>query len=147
MKKSKILFLDKQVFMVMTAMLWGLFLTACGQEAVVQNDTEEISDFQFEVEDVYAISKDVYTLSGDGGVIVTGYVQRGTLKAGEKAVLIKEDGTKLEAYVEMLEVYDHEKDDTVFADEVGEDTPVGILLSGLEKEQVDIGDLLVNSGE
>lgn len=113
----------------------------------MQNDTEEISDFQFEVEDVYALSKDVYTLSGDGGVIVTGYVQRGTLEAGEKAVLIKEDGTKLEAYVEMLEVYDHEKDDTVFADEVGEDTPVGILLSGLEKEQVDIGDLLVNSGE
>ena len=47
----------------------------------------------------------------------------------------------------MLEVYDKEKDCTVFTDEVGQDIPAGVLLSKLKKEQVDAGDLLMNGGE
>lgn len=47
----------------------------------------------------------------------------------------------------MLEVYDQEKDCTVFTDEVGQDIPAGVLLSKLKKEQVDAGDLLMNGGE
>ncbi len=47
----------------------------------------------------------------------------------------------------MLEVYDKEKDCTVFTDEVGQDILAGVLLSKLKKEQVDAGDLLMNGGE
>lgn len=140
MKRRGILVYIKQEILFVTMLFMLLVLTACRQKSAEQNDKEETLDFQFEVEEVYAVSE-------GGSVVVTGYVQNGIMKVGDKAVLVKEDGTKLETRVDMLEVYDHEKDCTVFTDEVGQDTPVGVLLSGLEKEQVDVGDLLMNSGE
>lgn len=140
MKRRGILGDIKQKILFVAMLLMVLVLTACSQESAEQNDKEETRDFQFEVEEAYAVSE-------GGSVVVTGYVQNGIMKAGDKAVLVKEDGTKLETCIAMLEVYDQEKDCTVFADEVGQDTPAGVLLSGLEKDQVDAGDLLMNSGE
>lgn len=140
MKRRGILTYSRQRTLLVAMLLMFFLLTACGRESVEQGNKEETQDFQFEVEEAYAVTE-------GGSVVVTGYVQNGIMKAGDKAVLVKEDGTKLETCVEMLEVYDHEKECTVFADQVGQDTPVGVLLSGLEKEQVDAGDLLTNSGE
>lgn len=111
-----------------------LVLTGCGQQPVVQKTNEET--FQFEVVDVFA-------LLDDSGIVVTGYVRSGTMRTGDDAILVKEDDTTLEIRIGKIEGYDSQTQSFMFIDEVGVDIPVGVLLEGLKKEQVDIGDKLI----
>lgn len=113
-------------------------LTGCGRNMADSDKAQEkespLYSFEFRIEDTYALTI--------GGVVVTGYVQSGTMHAGDSAWLFKEDGTILETSVKALEIYDKEKEAAIMTEEVKEGIPAGVLLEGLEKEQVDIGDVL-----
>lgn len=127
----------KIIFLTILAVL--SFMTGCGQAVTGSGGTSEEQSrsygFEFQVEDVFALTT--------GGVVVTGYVQSGTMRTGDGAWLVKEDGTALETGVEGMEIYDKEKEGTIYTEEVSEGIPVGVLLRGLEKDQVDIGDRLL----
>ena len=119
-----------------------LAMTGCGQETTKQGDGRndgQTSDFEYEVEDVFALI--------DGGVVVVGYVQSGTMHTGDSVWLVKEDGARIESSVLQMELYDSQSGSYLHPDEVGEGTPVGVMLEGLEKDQIDIGDLLVGNEE
>lgn len=128
----------KRIFAAMLLMI--LLMTGCGQQPVEQKTIEETDIFQFEVADTFA-------LSDGSGVVVAGYVRSGIMRSGDTAVLVKEDGTTLEVKIGSMESYDSQTQGYVIIDEVGVDIPVGVLLEGLEKEQIDIGDILTNSKE
>ncbi len=134
MKRVRILVLFSAVLLMV------MVLVGCGRQIEEPKSAEEIDTFEFEVEDVFA-------LLDDRGVVVTGYVQSGIMKKGAAAVLVKEDGTTIEVMVGTLETYSPQTDSYIHPSEVGTGVPVGVLLEGLEKEQVDIGDLLTNSEE
>ena len=125
-----------------TVLVMFLAMTGCGQETtkpVDDRNDRQISDLEYEVEDVFALI--------DGGVVVVGYVQSGTMRTGDSVWLVKEDGTRLESSVLMMELYDGQSDSYLHPDEVGEGTPIAVMLEGLEKDQIDIGDLLVGNEE
>lgn len=134
MKRVRILVLFTAVLLMV------MVLVGCGRQMVEPKSAEETDIFEFEVEDVFALL-DV------SGVVVVGYVQSGIMKTGAAAVLVKEDGTTIEVRVGMLETYSSQTDSYIHPSKVGTGVPVGVLLEGLEKEQVDIGDLLTNSEE
>ena len=134
MKRNKI------IFAAVLAIL--LAMTGCGQETTKQSNgqvDEQIPDWQYEVEDVFTLI--------DGGVVVVGYVQSGTMHTGDSVWLVKEDGTKIESSVMQLELYDGRTESYLHPDEVSEGTSVAVMLEGLEKDQIDIGDLLTGNKE
>ena len=119
-----------------------LAMPGCGQETTKQGDEQndgQISDLEYEVEDVFALI--------DGGVVVVGTVQSGTIRTGDTIWLVKEDGTKIESSVLQMELYDGWTESYLHPDEVGEGTSIAVMLEGLEKDQIDIGDLLVGNEE
>ena len=125
-----------------TVLVMFLAMTGCGQETtkpVDDRNDRQISDLEYEVEDVFALI--------DGGVVVVGYVQSGTMRTGDSVWLVKEDGTRLESSVLMMELYDGQSDSYLHPDEAGEGTSIAVMLEGLEKDQIDIGDLLVGNEE
>ncbi len=79
----------------------------------------------------------------DEDVVVTGYIESGTVKMGDKAVLVKENGTKYETSIGAIEAYSAETDSVGAVDEAGEGMAAGVLLEGLKTDQVDAGDLLL----
>lgn len=129
-KNRKILFL--------TMLTVFSFLTGCGQTVAqsgkVSGNEIPSCGFEFKVEDTFALTI--------GGVVVTGYVQSGTMCTGDSAWLVKEDGTMIETGVAAMETYDAGKKSVVSTEEVGEGITAGVLLEGLEKDQVDAGDIL-----
>lgn len=134
MKRKKIIFA--------TALIMLLLMTGCGNGATDQGDDQndaQISDLKYEVEDVFALI--------DGGVVVVGYVQSGTMRTGDSIWLIKEDGTKIESSVLQMELYDSQSDSYLHPDVAEEGTPIAVMLEGLEKDQIDIGDLLIGNDE
>lgn len=119
-----------------------LAMPGCGQETAKQgNDLNDaqISDLKYEVEDVFALI--------DGGVVAVGTVQSGTIRTGDTIWLVKEDGTKIESSVLQMELYDSQSDSYLHPDVVEEGTPIAVMLEGLEKDQIDIGDLLIGNDE
>ena len=124
------------------ALVMLLAMTGCGQETTKQVDDRndgQTSDLEYEVEDVFALI--------DGGVVVVGYVQSGTMRTGDSVWLIKEDGTRIESSVLQMELYDSQSDSYLHPDVVEEGTPIAVMLEGPEKDQIDIGDLLVGNKE
>lgn len=136
MKRVRIL-ADRIKKVLFTAVLFMVVLAGCGQQMAEPKSVEETDSFEFEVEDVFA-------LSDGSGVVVVGYVQSGIMKTGAAAVLVKEDGTTIETVIGTLETYSAQTESYIHPSEVDTGVPVGVLLEGLEKEQVDIGDLLTN---
>ena len=102
-----------------------------------QDDTDEENEyiFEFQVDDVFLLF--------DEDVVVTGYIESGTVKMGDKAVLVKENGTKYETSIGAIEAYSAETDSVGAVDEAGEGMAAGVLLEGLKTDQVDAGALLL----
>ena len=129
------------LFLTMLAML--SVLTGCGQSVTQSDEAPDneslLYSFEFQVEDAYALTI--------GGVVVTGYVQSGTMCTGDSAWLVKEDGTVLETGIAGMEIFSKEKDGTIFVERVEVGIPTGVLLEGLEKDQVDAGDILLGKGK
>lgn len=140
MKRVRILADSKKKVLFTAVLLMVMVLAGCGQQMVKPGAAEETGTFEFEVKDVFAL------LDGSG-VVVVGYVQSGIMKTGAAAVLVKEDGTTIEVMVGTLKTYNLQTESYIHLSEVGTGVPVGMLLEGLKKEQVDIGDLLTNSEE
>ena len=90
-------------------------------------------DFEYEVEDVFSLI--------NGGVVVVGYVKNGTMQVGDKAWLFKGDGTKLETRIGQMET--RRAGQMVPLKKVSDGGPAGVLLEGLKREQVEIGDRIV----
>lgn len=83
---------------------------------------------------------DVFTITSRG-TVVTGTVESGVICVGDKAVIVKEDGTELETEVMLIEMFRQTMD------EAKEGDSVGIQVDGLEKNQISVGDKLVVGGE
>ena len=131
----------KQIILV-AILVMLLAMSGCGQETTKQSNDRndgQTSDLQYEVEDVFALI--------DGGVVVVGTVQSGTIRTGDTIWLVKEDGTKIESSVLQMELYDSQSDSYLHPDVVEEGTPIAVMLEGLEKDQIDIGDLLIGNDE
>lgn len=98
MKKTVVLSYSQKKYFFTVMLLIILVVTGCGrkvdndntdtmllieqEEAIEENDKEddkenekEVAAFQFEIEDAFG-------LTDGGGVVVTGYVQSGTMRAG-----------------------------------------------------------------
>lgn len=108
----------------------------------VEQEEEDEFLFRFVVRDAYEISEE--------GTVVTGFVYRGTMRAGDAALLLKEDGTVFEVRVKQMEVKDEEADAVVTADEVvgtEEGMPAGVWLEGIESRQIDNADILLGIEE
>lgn len=108
----------------------------------VEQEEEDEFLFRFVVRDAYEISEE--------GTVVTGFVYRGTMRAGDAALLLKEDGTVFEVRVKQMEVKDEETDAVVAADEVvgtEEGMPAGVWLEGIESGQIDNADILLGIEE
>ncbi len=140
MKRVRILVEHKKKVLFTAVLFMVMVLAGCGRQMAEPKPAEETDSFEFEVEDVFA-------LSDGSGVVVVGYVQSGIMKTGTAAVLVKEDGTTIETVVGTLETYSAQTESYIHPSEVDTGVPVGVLLEGLEKEQVDIGDLLTNREE
>ena len=119
-----------------------LAMTGCAQGTTEQSGDQndgQISELEYEVEDVFALI--------DGGVVVVGTVQSGIMRTGDTVWLVKEDGTKIESSVLQMELYDGQSDSYLHPDEAEEGTPIAVMLEGLGKDQIDIGDLLTGNNE
>ena len=92
-------------------------------------------DFEYEVEDVFSLI--------NGGVVVVGCVKNGTMQVGDKALLLKGDGTKIETRIRQMET--RRAGQMLPLKKVSEGNPAGVLLEGLKKEQVEVGDRIVSS--
>ena len=90
-------------------------------------------DFEYDVEDVFSLI--------NGGVVVVGSVKKGAMQVGDKAWLLKGDGTKIETRIGQMET--RRAGQMVPLKKVSEGEHAGVLLGGLKKEQVEIGDQLV----
>ena len=113
-------------------------------EAEGSEATQEEDEFlfRFVVRDAFEISEE--------GAVVTGFVYRGTMRAGDAALLLKEDGTVFEVRVKQMEVKDEETDAIVAVDEVvgtEEGMPAGVWLEGIESGQIDNADILLGIEE
>jgi len=82
--------------------------------------------------------EDVFTIQGRG-TVVTGRVERGTLKLNEEVEIVGLKETK-KTVVTGLEMFRKTLDETVAGDNVG------VLLRGIEKDQVERGQVLAKSG-
>lgn len=140
MKRVRIGADSKKKVLFTAVLLMVMVLVGCGQQMKEPKSAEQTDTFEFEVKDVFAL------LDGSG-VVVVGYVQSGIMKTGAAAVLVKEDGTTIEIMVGTLKTYNLQTESYIRLSEVGTGVPVGMLLKGIKKEQVDIGDLLTNSEE
>ena len=90
-------------------------------------------EFEYEVEDVFSLI--------NGGVVVVGNVKKGTMQVGDNAWLVKGDGTRLETRIGQME--SRRAGQMVPLKKVSEGEHAGVLLGGLKKEQVEIGDRIV----
>ncbi len=90
--------------------------------------------------------QEAYEVSIDGSV-VTGVVYSGTIRAGDTAFLVKGDGSIFEVTVKEIEINDEEAGMIVKTKEAGEGMPAGVLLEGIESDQIDNADVLVGVEE
>lgn len=90
-------------------------------------------EFEYEVEDVFSLL--------NGGVVVVGSVKKGIMQVGDKAWLLKGDGTKIETRIGQMET--RRAGQMVPLKKISQGEHAGVLLEGLRKEQVEIGDRIV----
>lgn len=88
-------------------------------------------DFRFEVEDVFSIA--------GRGLVVTGIVQGATLKQGDCLTFTGTDGVARKCTAKAIETF------RKMLDTAPPGTNVGILLSGVERSDVDKGIVLVKA--
>ena len=91
-------------------------------------------EFEYEAEDVFSLL--------NGGVVVVGSVKKGTMQVGDKAWLLKGDGTKIETRIGQMET--RRAGQMVPLKKVSQGEHAGVLLEGLKKEQVEVGDRIVS---
>lgn len=96
-------------------------------------------NFEYEVEDVFSLK--------NGGVVVVGHVKSGTMHTGDKAVLLKGNGIRLAIDTRIGQMETRVAGQTVPLKKVSKGEPAGVLLEGLKKEQVDIGDRIVSANK
>lgn len=105
-------------------------LAGCGsKEADEETNQEANVKGDMLIDDVFKIT--------DRGTVATGTVESGKICVGDKAVLIKEDGTEIETEIVALEQF------RKLIEEANEGEIVGAQLEGVEKEEVDRGDRLI----
>ena len=151
------------VTMLAVTIAIAMTITGCGQTAGENENGENFSvepesekdtppSVEQEEEDEFLfcfVVRDAYEISEEG-TVVTGFVYRGTMRAGDAALLLKEDGTVFEVRVKQMEVKDEEADAVVAADEVvgtKEGMPAGVWLEGIESRQIDNADILLGIEE
>ena len=96
-------------------------------------------DFEYEVEDVFSLI--------NGGVVVVGSVKNGTMQVGDKALLLKGNGIRLALKTRIGQMETRRAGQTVPLKKVSKGEHAGVLLEGLKKEQVEIGDRIVSRKE
>ena len=94
-------------------------------------------NFEYEVEDVFSLV--------NGGAVVVGHVKSGTMYTGDKAWLLKKDGTKLGTRIMQMET--HGATGMMPLKKASKNAAAGVRLEGIQKNQVDIGDHLMTYTE
>ena len=98
------------------------------QEGTPEEDQKTVV-FLLNIEDVFALTVP--------GAAVVGTVESGRVRTGDTVYVVKADGTELETCILGIEAFDGMTDEAIEGDSVG------ILLDGLEKEEITPGDQLV----
>ena len=103
------------------------------QEENISGSVEEETNNNYS----FLLNVQVVVQVGDRGTIVTGVIEKGTIKEGDVVQIIGNNKEKLDAEVKYLEVSSKSVEEAV----VGEN--VGIFLKNITKEQVEVGQQLV----
>ena len=98
------------------------------QEGTPEEDQKTVG-FLLNIEDVFALTVP--------GAVVVGTVESGRARTGDTIYVVKADGTELETCILGIEAFDGMTEEAIEGDSVG------ILLDGLEKEQITPGDQLI----
>lgn len=109
-------------------------------EAPAADDGKGTSSFWFQMNTFYGDT--------DGNDFDGGYLQSGRMKTGDKAVLVKSDGTSYETSIQRIALYDTE--DTIHPIPVteAEAGPLTFVwLEGVESDQFQYGDMLLGTTE
>ena len=129
--------------LIAAAMIAVLTITSCGQESQSQEqqnmkgqeqegtpeEDQKTVGFLLNIEDVFALTVP--------GAVVVGTVESGRARTGDTIYVVKADGTELETCILGIEAFDGMTEEAIEGDSVG------ILLDGLEKEQITPGDQLI----
>lgn len=110
------------------------------EEPPAVNGGNEASSFWFQMTTFYGDT--------DGNDFDGGRLQSGSMKAGDKAVLVKSDGTSYETSIQRIALYDVE--DTIHpipATEVEDDSLAFVWLEGITSDQLQYGDILLGTRE
>lgn len=99
--------------------------TACSEEE------SSSDDFEMTVADRFSIA--------GGGVVVTGVIASGTVSVDDTLCLVSSTGTKIEVTVTGIERF---KD---ILDSAGKGDRVGLLISGVDKEDIAAEDRLISN--
>ena len=158
-KKSKIknIILIIVMLLAIASIVTGIFLLKNDNEKVVENSKDSLNNniIDEEVEEAYSIGvvdedtnitydengaflfsiEDVFTISGRG-TVVTGRVQRGTVKVGDKVQIIGLNEEILTTEVIGVEMFREQKDKAT----IGENA--GIILKDVTRDQVARGQIL-----
>ena len=97
-------------------------------DGTYRNPGRDSESFRFTVQDVFYIR--------GRGTVVTGTVEDGSVRVGESVSLRRTDGSAMEVTVSGIEKFRQISDTAVRGENVG------ILLRGVEKDQVGRGDVL-----
>ena len=110
------------------------------EEVPAVNDRNELSSFWFQMTTFYG---DTNGNDFDGG-----YLQSGSIKIGDKAVLVKSDGTSYETSIQRIALYDAEdKIHPIPTTEVEDDSLTFVWLEGIESDQLQYDDILLGTKE
>ena len=110
------------------------------EEATAVSDRNEVSSFWFQMTTFYG---DTNGNDFDGG-----YLQSGSIKIGDKAVLVKSDGTSYETSIQRIALYDAEdKIHPIPTTEVEDDSLTFVWLEGIESDQLQYDDILLGTKE
>jgi translation elongation factor EF-Tu-like GTPase len=123
--------------LAMLVLGWAVAFTGCARNSSTDSNTStggapvsgKQASFQMTVDDVFSITGQ--------GIVVTGQIERGTLKTGDEiyvrhaANVTKTAAERIEASRQVLP-------------EAHRGEAVGVLLRGIEKGQVEKGDVLVD---
>jgi elongation factor Tu len=83
--------------------------------------------------------EDVFTITGRG-TVVTGRVERGTLKVGDEVEIVGLSEEKKKTVVTGIEMFRKQLDEAIAGDNVG------VLLRGITKDEVERGQVLAKPG-
>ncbi|HHT96376.1 MAG TPA: hypothetical protein GXZ90_00590 [Clostridiales bacterium] len=102
-------------------------------EVLVEDDKPLVSDdFLMQIEDTFSIS--------GRGAVATGRILSGSISAGSEIELISDDDKIMTVQAEQIEMF------RKLVDSANTGDSVGILLSDLERKDLNVGDILVAKG-